>query len=297
MQPAGFQHAPVSKLILLAQIFAFVVQSSMSAAEQQALMLDARGLFSRGELWRLVTSQGTFSSPGEVFLGSVLLYTFRVFERQLGSPKFAFRALASSCIASSLQAAALAWRPSLRRVAPGPYGFVFAMLAHFFFLPRLIPRHFTILGVDFSDKSMSYFMALQLAAGSGWASAVPALSGVAAGLLLTCSPLRRLKMPGVINGLCGGFGALFGTDPEPTRHRVRHGPRQGRRRAPGGPRQGGNDVGEGIAAGFELPPRPSEDAVASLVQMGFAREAALEALVATQNNVQAAANRLLGGAQ
>ena len=46
-----------------------------------------------------------------------------------------------------------------------------------------------------------------------------------------------------------------------------------------------------------MPPRPSEDAVASLVQMGFAREAALEALVATQNNVQAAANRLLGGAQ
>lgn len=43
------------------------------------------------------------------------------------------------------------------------------------------------------------------------------------------------------------------------------------------------------------PPPPSEDAIEQLMALGFDRERALVALQSTDNNVEAAANRLLNG--
>lgn len=43
------------------------------------------------QLWRLVTHHFVFSSLGEAFLSLLLLYQFRLFERQMGSRKFGVR--------------------------------------------------------------------------------------------------------------------------------------------------------------------------------------------------------------
>jgi len=40
-------------------------------------------------IWRLITSLFAFSSTPELIFGAALLYYFRVFERQIGSNKYA----------------------------------------------------------------------------------------------------------------------------------------------------------------------------------------------------------------
>jgi membrane associated rhomboid family serine protease len=51
------------------------------------LALDRQGLQSM-QLWRLFTHHFVFNSMGETIFGLILLYQFRLFERQMGSKKF-----------------------------------------------------------------------------------------------------------------------------------------------------------------------------------------------------------------
>jgi hypothetical protein len=69
------------------------LMSHFDAARLIALTSAPRALqlFRRQELWRLLTSSLCFTTPGEALFGLVLLYQFRVFERQLGSSKFGVR--------------------------------------------------------------------------------------------------------------------------------------------------------------------------------------------------------------
>ena len=59
----------------------------------------------------------------------------------------------------------------------------------------------------------------------------------------------------------------------------------------------GTRAGAATGLGLGIPPSspPPEEAVQSLMGLGFDRGAVLHALSATNNNVEAAANRLLGG--
>lgn len=63
-------------------------------------------------------------------------------------------------------------------------------------------------------------------------------------------------------------------------NRPRRAPNGGRAAAPAAPRP---------------PPPPPEEAIAQLTSMGFDRQAVIRALQQTDNNVEAAANRLLMG--
>ena len=73
--------------------FPWPVFCHQSFAADGARVSHVLQLFRRRELWRLVTSSLCFTAPGEALFGLVLLYNFRVFERQRGSSKFGVRAL------------------------------------------------------------------------------------------------------------------------------------------------------------------------------------------------------------
>ena len=67
----------------------------------------------------------------------------------------------------------------------------------------------------------------------------------------------------------------------------------------GGAAGGGGGAAAAMAAAQQQPPPPpppSEEAIAQLTAMGFDRQAVVRALGQTDNNVEAAANRLLSGA-
>jgi hypothetical protein len=77
--PAGFAHAPVTKGLLLASGAASLIQHAVKTAHAQTRApLLLRGL----------GATLAFHSPPQLLFGCLLLYQFRIIERQLGSSKY-----------------------------------------------------------------------------------------------------------------------------------------------------------------------------------------------------------------
>jgi hypothetical protein len=71
-------------------------------------------------------------------------------------------------------------------------------------VPKLRPNYFSLGGVRFSDKSLTYAVGLQLALSDGWRTLLPAGSGLLFGVLYMANALRlqRLRWPGFLRACC-----------------------------------------------------------------------------------------------
>lgn len=320
--PSGFCNAHVTKGVVVTSAVVSLLAGSRGLASSFNLSYQA---LLRGELWRLLTSSTMFQSSPEIIFGLYLVYFFRVFERQVGSNKYAVFALFSSVVSILVQVCALF---TLRGVegdlslSPGPYGLLFACYVPFCFdIP--VSTRFCVLSVDLSDKSFVYLAGLQLLLSSWKQSLIPGLSGVLAGFLYRANFLgvRKWKFPDAVANVAGRLFAPLASRPPAANPRrtagtqvaaggpeqapagLRMAPRQG----PLGPTQGFQDqllgpergapppIGMGrFLASAPLPPPPSEEAISTLEAMGFDRNAAVQALTQARNDVEMATNLLLG---
>jgi hypothetical protein len=262
-----------------------------------------------------------------MFIGSLLLYSFRTFERMMGSRKFAAFVALTSTLTTALQALLLATSVSMKVshpamggksvdgwLAPGPYGLIFALFVLFYkWVPKVTPSMVSFLGIQFSDKSMQYLLGAQLLSTHGWRSAIPGLIGVALGLMYTSAgPLQRFRLPGFVSGLGGMLYPIFSSDQPGAgarRRRQEQLRQQQQQRGGAGGAAGGLGAGAGFGGGagaggfgggggdgfeqFVAPPASDED-IANLTSLGFTREEVQAALRASGNDLQAAANRLMG---
>jgi len=73
------------------------------------LGLSYQNVYERLSIWRLITSLFAFSSTPELIFGAALLYYFRVFERQIGSNKYAVFIVFSTMVSVLLQILALGY--------------------------------------------------------------------------------------------------------------------------------------------------------------------------------------------
>jgi membrane associated rhomboid family serine protease len=80
----------VTKGLLLATGGASLLASFLNKRERLILEL-VPAITQQQELWRIFTFKFIYLNPGELVFGSLLLYVFRTFERQLGSAKFGVR--------------------------------------------------------------------------------------------------------------------------------------------------------------------------------------------------------------
>ncbi|KQK10166.2 hypothetical protein BRADI_2g52800v3 [Brachypodium distachyon] len=208
----------------------------------------------------------------------------RVFERQIGSNKYAVFIVFSTTVSVLLQILALGYLkdPSLAPLISGPYGLIFASYVPFFFdIP--ISTKFCIFGLRLSDKSFIYLAGLQLLFSSGRRSVIPGISGILAGLLYRVNlfGIRRLKVPDFATSLFSRFSWPFAnisyqrlpvtrTDENIPYHQARQ--------------------MEGVPA---TTPDPVETSISTLVSMGFDRASAIQALALTNNDVNLASNILL----
>lgn len=190
------------------------------------LKLDVRRLF-LGEIWRIVTSQYCFSSTVEAVSGLILIYNLRVFERMLGSKKFAAFLTLSWCVtvASEMAMSILCSVASYRYIAaPGPFFFIYALLPmfhrknfHFIFvhvsvvailffyagssvvgyLPKNSSIRFTRLGIEFSDKTFTYIIAAQLVFYEVPSSLLPVAVSIVFGYLYSINAFRlqQIRLP------------------------------------------------------------------------------------------------------
>ena len=378
-QPSGFYGAPVSKALAMLSVGCSVGLVALDAKPQALLTFTQ---LERLQWWRLLTVNVAFAGNAEIIVGAMLLYTCRSVERQLGSRKFgAFVALVAVVSTWVHVGALVVCHTGLvpRRLAPpvlfapGPYAPIFGLLALFHaMIPKLHPAMFSVLGLRFSDKSLTYLLGAQLLGAEGLRSAAPALVGAALGRLYV-SPfakgtLQRLRLPGFVEAIFAAAFPLFASSPpgEAQRRRARAQlarQQQQQQQRGGQPQRGGQQQqqrggedqweqlpgqGQGGAPGFgaagapaaqqpafvAAPPPP--EAIESLTvrqppaapkqrvrrshllrtyalltphlplcnsplltpivqSMGFSRDQVVQALAATDNNVEAAANRLLSG--
>eukprot|EP00602_Paraphysomonas_sp_CaronLab_P003754 CAMPEP_0185034908 /NCGR_PEP_ID=MMETSP1103-20130426/25333_1 /TAXON_ID=36769 /ORGANISM="Paraphysomonas bandaiensis, Strain Caron Lab Isolate" /LENGTH=234 /DNA_ID=CAMNT_0027571753 /DNA_START=224 /DNA_END=928 /DNA_ORIENTATION=- len=231
----------------------------------------------------------------------------RQFERQLGTRKFGSFVAVSYAIATLSQLAVVTTASSMGisiSMAPGPYFFIYSLLALYHrHVPKLHPsRHSLLGGFRFSEKTWTYLFALQLLLGDGIGSVCAGGSGLAAGYLYLSNILclQSFRMPRFIERLCSPVSYLLGNNYRPNTAvpNPLGGTGVGRApRVPAVPEFQRQQQDDGYS--HMLPPQvtapPSEEDIQSIVNLGFERQQAINALRLTGNNVEAAANNLFSG--
>ncbi|XP_062207178.1 rhomboid-like protein 20 isoform X1 [Phragmites australis] len=273
----GFHNAPASRAVVIAAAL-FSVPFGFRGRFLD-LGLSYQSVYEKLSIWRLIASLFAFSSSPELIFGVALLYYFRVFERQIGSNKYAVFIVFSTTVSVLLQILALGYLkdPSLNPLTSGPYGLIFASYVPFFFdIP--ISMRFRVFRLSISDKSFVYLAGLQLLFSSGRRSVIPGLSGILAGLLyrLNTFGIRRLKFPEFATSIFSRLSWPF--------------PNNSYQGLPTTETDGRNPSEQGVRTATQDPP---ESSIAALVSMGFDRSSAMQALALTNYDVNLASNILL----
>lgn len=286
------------------------------------MKIDLQAL-SEGQIYRLFTSQLAFTSLGEYVLGVGLLYSFRHFERRMGTSKFLALTFLVGVISLSAQIAMLLWVPDIVSgvISSGPYGFIFSFFVQFFaHVPKL--HRYSFLGLEVSDKSFVYMIGAQLALNHGTSSFFPSLIGFLAGLIVSSDkfPFNKFRLPRIVERTCERIFLPFLNSSSSIENAIENQARmfqqqnqfgqQQTENAPIGANQGvyrreqltgrfpmfdnfQAPAPARVVAPPPLPVQPSEEAINALVGMGFDRQECEEALRRNNNNVDNAANYLL----
>jgi hypothetical protein len=83
-------HAPLSKVILFGTAGISLLVSLTNQKNRWA-MVPLSEIISKHQWWRLFSNVWFLTTPGEMLFGILLIYYFRMFERQMGTPRFAVR--------------------------------------------------------------------------------------------------------------------------------------------------------------------------------------------------------------
>lgn len=321
---AGFYGCPVTKGLMMA------LGASHASTHVPAFAAFFRRVFLGSQstllppldppsLARSLLSRLVFPDTRSTILALFLLYTFRVFERRLGSLRFCTRlALAWGLgVAADLLLCPLLSLPP----PPGPLPLILPLFVPFYLhIPTLSSSAFGPLPL--SSKTLTYVLGLQLSLSSS-SSLLSTFTSLCTGLLLQCSPLlSSLSLPPSLGRLASlVFSPLASSAPPPSstllgatldiqrtqqaeaveaqvlRARARMAVPQGGRqmrleelwgRAGLGGRQGQHQAAP-------VPTVASPVLVAALTDMGFPRDRVEEVLRQTDNDLDQATNLLLAG--
>ncbi|KAI5560218.1 hypothetical protein BDE02_16G032200 [Populus trichocarpa] len=283
--PSGFSNAPVTKTFVIASAI-FTIFLRIKGGPNK-LGLSYQDIFRNPRLWKLILSVFAFSSTSEMMFGLYLLYYFRVFERQIGSNKYLVFILFSVIVSLLFEifAVALLKDPSANLLTSGPYGLIFASFVPFYFdIP--VSTRFHIFSNHFSDKSFIYLAGVQLLLSSWKRSILPGICGILAGSLyrLNIFGIRKAKFPEFIASFFSQLSwPSTGSPQGPTTRNVTGSARS----------HAGRHVERTYPAPMAPSTEPTEDAIATLVSMGFDRSSARQALVQARNDINTATNILL----
>jgi hypothetical protein len=253
------------------------------------LVIDTTKIFDHAEFYRIFVCNFTFSSLGELIFGSLALFPLmRRFEREMGSRRFAAFIVYTSILSTIVELVVFNIFFDIERYS-GPYPQLGAVIMLYRrFTPRMYPKFFGMLGVDFSEKSVTYGLCAQVILFGGLSTVIPTLVGFVCGSL--CVSLSENELPQFVYTIGEIIGKTI-VDEAPaimmSRSVQRGAEREGNR-----PRRA---VAQAPAAvPRPPPPPPPEEAIELLLSMGFERQAVIRALQQTDNNIEAAANRLMG---
>merc|ERR1712176_437196 len=289
-----FLGAPVAKAIAVSTGIVYVIVEMNKL--HKAMMLDTTQIFDHAQFYRIFTACLTFATMGELIVGLAALCPLMIrFEREMGSRRFGAFIVYSSIISTILELVIFNIFFDTERYS-GPYPQLGAVLALYLkFTPRMHPKFFGVLGYDFSEKSLTYALCAQVILSGGFSTAIPTLIGFLCGMM--CVKISANELPSFVYSCCNVIGSSF-VDEAPAimmSRSVQRGTGNRQRRAANNAGAGRSPAGLVTPVARRPPPPPPEEAIAQLTSMGFEREAVVRALQQTENNVEAAANRLLMG--
>lgn len=321
-----FVGAPLTKLYAVATVVFYVLFHAKSA--QDAMAMDSYRITraaqfgnsssSSSEWHRYWSSKMTFGSTGELIMGGMLLILLaKQFEREMGTRKFGLFCLLANVSAMGMEVIVVALSTtSLLFIGAassssstaggyryqGPYAVLGAlMFLYHRFTPRLHPRFFGMLGFTFSEKSFYYLWFCQVVGYRGHHTILAAaLGGIAAYVYVTTSLDQTLDIPDAIAKPLIAIGAHLS---EPPPRVLSSAARATVRGGGGGQRNAAAAAAAAaVAAAAAQQPvvpvvvaPPSPEIIEQLTSMGFEQQQVLDALRATNNNVERAADRLLAG--
>ena len=292
-----FVGAPLTKLASILAVVAYFSTSTTKGSNNNHVRLfamDALRVYEKGEIYRYVTAPMTFGTTAELIpAGLLLVYSLRQVEREMSTRKCTMFVLfvhgfAIVCQALMIPYLLYAAKSNLRYA--GPYALLGALFYHFHVkTPRITPQFVRILGFSFSDKLWQYLWFAQAAGGGGWSTLLIFAIGTVAAWIYDKVPWlsQGLDVPDVVTTWVSTVvGFRFWADGPP------------RTVLPGrAGRGGGGGIPRAAAAAAAAPPpravTADPAAVEQLTMMGFPQPRVVEALQATNNDVQRAADRLL----
>jgi len=291
---SGFKHAPISKGLMWITAGLSLLVSFTNIRHYVSLNNLSPDITQKFQLWRFITHHFFFSSPGEMLFGLILIYYFRLFERQMGSAKFGAFAVLSFALTSLLELSFLVFRPSSPFLS-GPYAFIFSNFVLFYFSVPASTR-FKFCGINLSDKIFTYLLGFQLLCTHFPLSFIFGIMGIVSGISYRSQTLRlhQYKLPETVNRFCKRFIFPYLKSSDPPRRQPRHTGAldlQAQQL-----RAGGLQDARAFAyphGGTTVVPMPSEDNIQLLMSMGFERTSVIRALRTSANNVEVATNILL----
>uniref|UniRef100_A0A8C3W0V4 Ubiquitin-associated domain-containing protein 2 n=1 Tax=Catagonus wagneri TaxID=51154 RepID=A0A8C3W0V4_9CETA len=320
---SGLYKAPLSKSLLLVPSALSLLLALLLPHCQRFFVYDLQAVKDEFQIWRLICGRIICLDLKDTFCSSLLIYNFRIFERRYGSRKFASFLLGSwvlSAVGDFILVEAVQFSFGISAARNLPSGFlapVFALFVPFYCsIPRVQVAH--ILGpLSITNKTLIYILGLQVS-GVCYNSQVLRLH-------------EALRVPGWMAKLCSralepvfssaepateariGMGATVDIqrqqrmellDRQLTLAQPAHARRQ--RQQQGGminwnrlfpPLRQQRNVNYQDGRRSEQQASPplevSEEQVARLMEMGFSRGDALEALRASNNDLNVATNFLL----
>lgn len=291
-----FVGAPLTKITGAVAVIAYFAARSSSKQGLSMLAFDALRIRDKREIYRYFSSLTTFSTTGELIPGGLLfMYFARQFEREMGSRKATMFTIFVHSFAMALETFlvpfALYHDFNLRYT--GPY----AMIGAYFYLfhrytPRITPTFFSMLGFNFSDKLFHYIWFLQVSGSAGFSSGLMVGIGAMAAMIYEKVPLlRSLDVPDSLASVVGNLTSHIADGPPRTVL-----PGRGGGAPPVARAAAAMAAAAATAAPPPQPPRAvtaDPEAIEQLTMMGFPRPLVEDALKATNNDVQRAADRLL----
>jgi len=245
----------------------------------------------------------------------ILLYQFRIFERRFGSRKFASHLIAFMSLTGVLEWILTVCVQTLDSklhsglLSIGPFGLILPWFVYYYQdIPSLNSTQF--LGLRISGKFMTYMLGLQIILGSAMSNGIVAVSSLVSAILVKQNWLwiqNWFVVPKIIGDLTqkifgwlidssaptesGPMGATLEIQRSQQMEAIeQHMQRQQvRMMAARNPLGGAGLRPRGAAAA----PEPSEANITLLVDMGFPRQQAVEALREAHNDLSTATSILL----
>jgi len=156
----GFTNASVTKFSMVAFSAHTFLSSIMDTRHTHELTYQN---IERHQFHKIITKNSVFSNSGSLIFGLLLLYQFRILERQRGSSKYICYFISVGILSSTLETiyVIVAHALNMKAVIPsGPYALIASTLFLFF---RNVPVSYTmkILGINFTDKFFVYLLSFQ----------------------------------------------------------------------------------------------------------------------------------------